>query len=359
MKKALLSILAGATMLSSTAFAIDTIDASKLVLPTGDQTISDLYSNTQNGINNNNLSEYEQAWMIVHDKNSLFKHKTFWTRTGTTFVPHSVDKLGKLNSSDRSKMIKSNIIEASIIDSLNKTIEKLTIAKEEAIMNFTTVNGKLEDKIAHVKDLDKKISDLTTTAEEVKAALNEAIANGAQLVVEATEEGRKVGFQQATDKAKSAGKATGAEFGEYASVQTVINAVYTNGKKEGILSVTTEVFDALAPGGIDKAAKINEGKKRVATTAADAKRSTSDIAVTEVWGQTQVFVTINDKVITSTNLPNGELMSILEFVSEKSFDAGYSEGFADGYDTGFSDGYDAGYADGYADGFTDGVNSVK
>ena len=122
MNKILLSILAGATMLSSVASASPAlkIDATDLVLPTGDQVISDLYNQNVGGINNVSLSKYEQAWMIVHDKESIFKHKTFWVRTGKVFTGIAIDDIKDLSKSERSEFIidsiKKSVLEAALKD---------------------------------------------------------------------------------------------------------------------------------------------------------------------------------------------------------------------------------------------------
>ena len=176
MKKTILSMLMGATMLASAANAAPSmkIDATDLVLPTGDQVISDLYIQNTGGINNVSLSKYEQAWMIVHEKDTAFKHKTFWVRTGKVFTGVSIDDIKDLSKSDRSDFIKNEVVSNLVIAELNKQIADLEIATKEAIEKLSKEFSQANAKI--VADFQAEIAELNEAHAAIVAAKDIEIA---------------------------------------------------------------------------------------------------------------------------------------------------------------------------------------
>ena len=368
MNKVLLSILAGATMLSSVASASPAlkIDATDLVLPTGDQVISDLYNQNVGGINNVSLSKYEQAWMIVHDKESIFKHKTFWVRTGKVFTGISIDDLKDLNKSERSELIvdsvKRSIIDAAIIAELNATIEMKDIKIAELDSMIKNKDITIGEHLTTISELNTKIENLEAakdalfTAEDLTVEFNKGVAS-----VDITTDNKtawKDGKQHATDRAKSAGLSTGAPVGEYASVEKTIEQVYDYGVKVGNATNTADLLNALTPDSKDAAIALNEGNRRTTIAEADAKVSSASASTYTVSGVDQFVVSVNNELVHTGSFITSDIRHAFEEIASKSFDHGYADGFEAGYDAGFSDGYDAGYADGYADGFKDGVDSV-
>ena len=164
MKKTILSILAGATMLSSVAqAAVTNIDARDLLIPTGEQKISDLYSKPE-GINNSDLSKYEQAWMIIHDKKTVWKHKKFWIRTGKLFT--GIDKADFADASSKDEkieIIKKAVKENIALSALNGQLSQLEADKDSAITAGDFENAK--DIIVEVEKIKEVIKEVQVAAE--------------------------------------------------------------------------------------------------------------------------------------------------------------------------------------------------
>ena len=328
MKRFLLPIIAGA-MFSTSALSAPSmkIDATNLVLPTGDQVISDLYNQNTGGINNVSLSKYEQAWMIVHEKDTLFKHKTFWVRTGKVFTGIAVDDLKDLNKSDRTELIidkvKRSVIEAAIIEELNKTIEMKDIKIGELNAMIEAKDLKIENQVSEISDLNKRIGELEKAKESLFTA-----------------EDLKLEFTRGV---------TSVELPDRASIVKNARDSVTEDDK------TPRNF-GLSPVSLtdDIGNKFDDAVTGRGITTADVKMkdlSNGDTQYTAVVNGTPIgFAFVND---------NTPLIHAIEQTIANTYNYGYSDGFDAGYDAGYSDGFEDGYNAGYNDGFKNGVASVK
>lgn len=394
MKKTILSILAGATMLSSAAIASPSfkIDATDLVLPTGDQVLSDLYNPVQAGINNTHLSKYEQAWMIKHEKNTLFKHKTFWVRSGKVFTGIHVDKLKDLDRSERIEMIKSEITIAQITSLFNTQLEMLAEAQKKAIADLTAEFT--QEHTARVNELNMQITELTEArdllqsqvdgfdvtidnADAINAAKDRATFDGDRALV-------SISFEGPFDSVRKGYKFISVTRPDGSIAETLIDdtAIGAVGKKAISTQNGNDRYEPTTVEGLQIT-----GNTTVVTTSSGITYSEAienmETGITEynsVDGYTGT-ITIDTRPDPSVSIYDsnfdlvdgvkrieigqfagldvGSLNSFVDTIAELSYDEGYADGFANGYDEGFSDGYESGYADGYHDGFHDGVASVK
>ena len=414
MKKTILSILAGATMLSSAAFSAPAmkIDATDLVLPTGDQVISDLYNRNTNGINNNNLSKYDQAWMIIHDKDTLFKHKTFWVRAGKVFTGIAVDDLKDLNKSERSELIGKSItaatVEAALKDQkemLEAThamkIAELSKASEDAI---AMIAGEVTDLRNQINDIANVIADVAT-AENVSVAISDSYNAGhadgvASVDVEAA--GNEA-VQEALDHIASVTNFTGTvnltNLTDYFSVNTVDieNAAFalSDPTPNGFQAFSSyeEALAALQSDNVGQALwditvdAYNQGAATaIATAKANARASeptptfsrTDDGIVASVainsgtvsftqevpteTGSKTISSDVNYDADTTAALGGGSTTyyaisiddTVVAHIGVDSLIPNLDVAIADAYDAGFADGYADGFADGYSEGYSDG-----
>ena len=338
MKKTILSILAGA-FISTSALALEPIDGSKLILPTGDQKISDIYDNIQSGINNNTLSPYEQAWMIVHDKKVMFKHKTFWTRVGTTFIPHNVEKLADMNSSDRAKMIKETIIKEIVVEKIKVVIEEKIIEDTSKIKALEAQVKAKEAVIDSIRSRAKSDLDSLRTELEGQIAIKNKIINNLKVNLNQAKADLAIfkelaansGLSQADVEYRiSVGKQSALEMLDSKAEEAIA-------KVEAVQNVPTEIVDI-------------PNRRDVFALGTSLRRNSIDdikVEVRDLDGNTI------EEIRVDYNFDG--VREALAFVADHAFEQGFQEGYTQGFD----DGYDQGYADGYKDGFADGVASVN
>ena len=414
MKKTILSILAGATMLSSAAFASPAlkIDATDLVLPTGDQVISDLYNQNVGGINNVSLSKYEQAWMIVHDKDTMFKHKTFWVRTGKLFTGIAVDSLKDLNKNERSDFIKNEIISNAVLTELTNQIEMAEKTILDLQAQFGVVGAEVERLGAALA------AEITSKAELVAAheAVVEGINAGHSIAIAAIDNtdyqnehhafvsGQLIGAEsrnaeiatlEATIAELNAEIAAGGDFtkediesalvldqdGTYDLIDLGVTVSVITNTDGSVNYVEINNIQNVVTAGNDDA--FNQGKANgIALGKANAEdnpindsfdetvpsfethtgsKSVTAYTSAMVDGSTTVYSITVDSVEVGTIISTG-FVATNDLISDgydQGFADGYADGFAEGYNQGFSDGYEQGYEQGYNDGFSDGVASVR
>lgn len=315
MKKTILSILAGATMLASAANAAPSmkIDATDLVIPTGDQVISDLYNQNTGGINNVSLSKYEQAWMIVHEKDTMFKHKTFWVRTGKVFTGIAIDDIKDLSKSDRTEVImdsvKKSVVEAALRDQAEKLSELYKEEINKLQIQFTKERVNAVAKVqAELDNVNKTLSALQdANAKLTITAVNNAVTE-AQNDSRYIDDNTKLTDAQIDRKIEDATINLQGIYNQYA--HTISINVHLPGQQKTVRHIEADI-------------------------------NSSGIA-----GQLASHTYV-------TNLGFDYHFDLQDLAQA------FADGFKEGYADGFNDGYDQGYQDGYSDGFRDGVNSVK
>ena len=400
MKRFLLPIIAGA-MFSTSALSAPSmkIDATNLVLPTGDQVISDLYIQNTGGINNVSLSKYEQAWMIVHEKDTLFKHKTFWVRTGKIFTGISVDDLKDLNKIDRSSAIgdavKQNLISSAILEQIEmvkkeiidiqkrfaevdakfgqlsadlatKTAElkSLQMAKDAVDQSNSDLEIKLSDKVSHVEMIEARIADLESKLEAAKANYSKGYTNS---LVETL----RVFKEELVDNGVIAipsyivtdDVGSGHLFSIVRQIiedaRNYINVAKQAAKDKMEDNKTPRDFDA-SPVSLtdDKGTNYNNSIRDGIPSDISVDK---DNVTYHPTGHLEYTVTANgiDYSVTFDVSVGSAYSEIVDAAFSSGFDAGYEQGFSEGYDQGYSDGFEDGYEAGYDQGFKDGINSVK
>ena len=319
MKKIILGLIAG-TMLSTTAFAIDKIDASNLALPAEGQVCSDLHDRNSGGINVKALSPYNQCVMIENDMDTGFTYKTFWTKVDNMFIPHNVDDLADMSPSERKEAMKETIIKEVVVERIVEVIvedmEKINELQREIDtlkkVNIPALNGKISElerdaRLAHsVLDVELKqeldieipsISNLKYDDDDFGYALRSAITNKINEVIDSKLE----------------------------------NALFSHNAK--------------------KAAAL-ESKR---TPNPGTQAGLNSFSFTAEKNGATALISKDGEFFGSVLTKNVDIMDIISNVA----DHAYTEGFNDGYDQGFDDGYDQGYADGYTKGFSDGVSSIS
>ena len=351
MKKIILGLIAG-TMLSTTAFAIDKIDASKLALPAEGQVCSDLHDRNTGGINVKELSPYHQCVMIENDMDTGFTYKTFWTKVDNMFIPHDVDKLGPMSDSERKEMIKETIIKEVVV-------EKIVTVIEEKIIENT---DKIEELKAQIVAKNALIQSITTISNNNAALVS-------QLAGALNEAHRQLGvWEAAYDRLEAENLRLEMKISDLENAEVNIDELRENAKANP-LKIDDERNDAGIHRGSQsldtfdrsKVTKNNE-EVNVSEYAADNFSATAtSYANGKVFGITISAADLNKDVagLTLRDVLSKSTKEIIEEVADSFYAQGFYDGFQDGYSEGYNDGYQDGYTDGYQDGFNDGVASVR
>ena len=333
MKKIILSLIAG-TMLSSTAFAMDTINVSNLQLPAEGQVCSDIHDRNTGGINVKELSPYNQCVMVENDINTGFTYKTFWTKVGDKIIPHDVEDLADQSRPERVKMIQDTIIQEIIVEKIKEVI--------------------IEDT-AKIEALEKDIAAKKTSIEFLQRANKSLLGTNADLSsqIEALEgqlSQRTYDLRQAEKKIAQLEEALVASY-TADDLAAAKQLAFTENR------VSTNLEADPRPNSVEERPSYVGGSNKSGKTINDVEVTTEE----GFFNNTVYNITLDGKQKVRANvLTAGQAIDdIVAEVAEFVYTEAYIDGFTDGYKDGYNDGYDDGYADGYKDGFADGVASVK
>ena len=276
-------------MLAAVAASFVSTGAQAIQLPAEGEACSTIHSNISVGINNPELSDYRKCVMIQHDIDTAFTYKTFWVRNGTEFTSFPVETLAKMTRGERVDYIKLAIQQGIIIDTLegeleiskeriialNAEVKALEAARDALAMAYGDASDAVERlkidiglKQIEIDGATNRINSLNETISILGGQINSLSIQVVEQAETSYEQGRRTGFQQATDNAKKAGAKLGSEHGEWASVEKVVEYVYKAGKAAGIASqnlIQAESIDELERQLDEVRAQVTELQTQVAS----------------------------------------------------------------------------------------------